>query len=68
MFHSLSECSVAVLLFNAAKENLGTAHVPRPVEPGDLLALARGPALRVAVLVQLPSDGVVEALAEVEPA
>jgi hypothetical protein len=56
------------LLFNAAKENLGIAHVPRPVEPGDLLALARGPALRVAVLVQLPSDGVVEALAEVEPA
>jgi hypothetical protein len=34
----------------------------------DLLALAHGPALRVTVLVQLPGDGVIEALAEVEPA
>jgi hypothetical protein len=56
------------LLFNAATENVGIAHVPRPIEPGDLLALADGPVLRVTVLVQLPGDGVIQALAEVEPA
>jgi hypothetical protein len=38
---------------DAATENLGVAHVPRPIEPGDLLALAHGPPLRVTVLVQL---------------
>ena len=64
---ALADCSVAVWLLNAATENLGIAHVPRPVEPGDLPALAHGPALRVTVLVQLPRDGVIEALAEVEP-
>jgi hypothetical protein len=36
-------------------------------QPGDLLALADGPPLRVTVLVQLPADGKVEAVAEVEP-
>lgn len=66
--HSLADCSVAVWLFNAATENLGIAHVPRRVEPGDLLALAHGSALRVTALVQLPDGGVIEALAEVEPA
>jgi hypothetical protein len=57
VLHSLADCSVAVLLFNAATENLGIAHVRRPIEPGDLLALAHGPRLRVTVLVQLPGDG-----------
>jgi hypothetical protein len=68
VLHSLADCSVAVWLFNAATETLGIAHVPRPVAPGDLLALAHGPALRVTVLVPLPGGGVIEALAEVEPA
>jgi hypothetical protein len=68
VLHALADCSVAVLLFNAATENLGIAHVPRPIEPGDLLALAYGPALRVTALVRLPGDGVIEALAEVAPA
>ncbi len=68
VLHSLADCSVAVWLFNAATETLGIAHVPRPIEPGDLLALAHGPALRVTVLVPLPGGGVIEALAEVEPA
>jgi hypothetical protein len=64
---SLADCSVAVWLFNAATENLGIAHVPRPVEPGDLVALAHGPALRVRMLVPCPGERLVEALAEVEP-
>ena len=68
VLHSLADCSVAVLLFDDTTETLGIAHVPRPIEPGDLLALAQGPALRVTVLLQLPGDGVIEALAEVEPA
>lgn len=68
VLHSLRDCSVAICLVNPATEYLGVAHVPRPVEPGDLLALAHGPALRVMVLVQLPGDGFIEALAEVEPA
>lgn len=41
VLHSLADGSVAVLLFNAAADNLGIAHVPRPIELGDLLALAQ---------------------------
>jgi hypothetical protein len=67
MIHALTDCSVAVFLFDAAGDNLGLAHAPRPVEPGDVLALADGPPLRVTLLVQLPAEGVIEALAEVEP-
>ena len=63
----LADCSVAVWLFDGDTDNLGLAHVPRPVEPGDLLALADGPALQVTVIVQLPAGGIVEAVAEVEP-
>jgi hypothetical protein len=37
------------------------------VEPGDLLALADGPPLRVTVPVQPPGDGEVGAIAEVVP-
>ena len=59
----LADCSVAVWLFDGDTDNLGLAHVPRPVEPGDLLALADGPALQVTVIVQLPAGGIVEAVA-----
>lgn len=51
---ALADCSVAVFLFDAEADNLGLAYVPRPVEPGDVLALADGPPLRVTLLVQLP--------------
>ena len=64
---ALADCSVAVWLFSGQTDNLGLVHVPRPVELGDLLALADGPALRVTVLVRLAAGGKVEALAEVEP-
>jgi hypothetical protein len=66
--HALADCSVAVLLVDAETENLGIVHAPWPLEPGDLLALADGPPLRVTVLAPLPAGGKVEALAEVEPA
>ena len=59
--------AVAVWLVGPEAENLGLVHAPRPVEPGDLLALPDGPALRVRLLVPLPAGGLVEALAEVEP-
>jgi hypothetical protein len=65
--HALAHCSVAVRLFDARTDNLGLVHAPRPVEPGDVLALVDGPPLRVTLLVQLPAGGSVEALAEVEP-
>jgi hypothetical protein len=64
---ALADCSVAVWLFDGQTDNLGLVHAPRPVEPGDVLALADGPALRVTVLVPLAAGGTVEALAEVEP-
>jgi hypothetical protein len=64
---ALTDCSVVVSLFDAETKNLGLVHAPRPVEPGDLLALADGPPLRVTVLVRLPGDGKVGAVAEVEP-
>jgi hypothetical protein len=67
VLQALADCSVAVFLFDAEADNLGLAYAPRPVEPGDVLALADGPPLRVTLLVQLPAGGVIEALAEVEP-
>jgi hypothetical protein len=63
----LKDCSVAVWLFDAETENLGLAHAPRPIEPGEVLALAAGPPLRVKLLARLPAGGKVEALAEAEP-
>lgn len=67
VLQALADCSVAVFLFDAEAHNLGLAHAPRPVEPGDLLALAGGPPRRLTRLVQRPAGGVIEALAEVEP-
>ena len=63
----LADCSVAVWLFDAETDNLGLVHAPRPIEPGDVLALADGAPLRVTLLVELPAGAKVEALAEVEP-
>jgi hypothetical protein len=42
LMRALADCSVAVSLFDAETENLGLAHAPRPLEPGDLLALTDG--------------------------
>jgi hypothetical protein len=67
LVRALGDCCVAIWLFGGQTDNLGLMHVPRPVEPGDVLALASGPPLRVTVLVQLPPGGKLEAVAEVEP-
>jgi hypothetical protein len=42
LVRALADCSVAVWLFDAETDNLGLVHAPRPVEPGDVLALAEG--------------------------
>jgi hypothetical protein len=58
---------LCIRLFNAAGDDLGLAHAPAPLAPGDLVARQQGQPLRVKAVVDLGPEGVVDALAEVEP-
>ena len=49
-------------------EDFGVAHLPRPVEPGDLAALEQGFPLRIVAVVNLEPGEKVDAVAEVEVA
>lgn len=49
-------------------DDLGIAHAPWPVDPGDVLALKDGPPLVVVGLVELPDGAAFDALCRVEPA
>jgi len=49
-------------------DDLGLAHLPRPVEPGDLAALEQGFPLRVVGVTDLEAGSAVDVLAEVEAA
>jgi hypothetical protein len=55
-----------VRLIDTDGDDLGLAHLPGPVEPGDLAALEEGFAFRVVAVVELESGGAVDVLAEVE--
>ena len=56
---------VAVRVFLSDDTELGTVHLPPPIEPGDLLAFEDGLPLRVVAVVPTPGDVRVEALVEV---
>jgi hypothetical protein len=57
-----------VRLFDSHGDDVGLAHLPRPVEPGDLAALEQGFPFRVVDVVELEAGGPVDMLAEVEAA
>jgi hypothetical protein len=57
-----------VRLMDSNGDQIGLAHLPRPVVPGDLAALEQGFPLRVLGVVHLATGGEVEVLAEVEAA
>jgi hypothetical protein len=61
----LGDLGTRVRLTDGNGDDLGLAHLPRPVEPGDLAALEQGFPLRVVTVVELEG---VDVLAEVEAA
>jgi hypothetical protein len=65
---SLGELGARVRLIDGDGEELGLAHLPRPVEPGDLAALEQGFPLRIVGVVTLERGGEIDVLAEVEAA
>jgi hypothetical protein len=55
-----------VRLFDADGADLGCAHVPGPVEPGDLIALPDGQPWRVVAVIEL-GDSALDAICKVDP-
>jgi hypothetical protein len=55
-------------LFDSHGDTVGFAHVPSPLEPGDVVALETGRPLRVVDVIPLRANDAVQALAVVEPA
>jgi hypothetical protein len=64
----LGELGARVRLTDGNGDDVGVAHLPRPVEPGDLAALEHGFPLRLVAVVHLEAGGAGEVLAEVEAA
>ena len=64
----LGNLGVCVRLTDGNGDDLGLAHLPRPVEPGDLAALEQGFPLRIVTVIDLEAGGAVDLLAEVEAA
>ena len=60
--------SVWASLFDLRGDSVGFAHVPAPLEPGDVVALETGRPLRVVSVIPVTVDEAVQALAMVEPA
>jgi hypothetical protein len=54
-------------LFDLRGDSVGFAHVPAPLEPGDVVALETGRPLRVVSVIPVTADDTVQALAMVEP-
>jgi hypothetical protein len=64
----LGDLGARVRLVDTDGDDLGLAHLPRPVEPGDLAALKQGFPLRLVAVVEFELGGAVDVLAEVEAA
>lgn len=62
----LGELGVRVRLTDGNGDDLGVAHLPRPVEPGDLAALEQGFPVRVVAVTERELGG--DVVAEVEAA
>ena len=54
-------------LFDLRGDSVGFAHVPAPLEPGDVVALETGRPLRVVSVIPLTGDNAMQVLAVVEP-
>jgi hypothetical protein len=65
---NLGDLGARVRLIDRHGDDLGLAHLPRPVVQGDVAAVDHGPPLRIVLLVELETGGAVDALAEVEAA
>jgi len=65
---SLGELGEQVRLIGSDGDELGLAHLPGPVEPGDLAALEQGFPLRIVGVVTRETGGKIEVVAEVEAA
>jgi hypothetical protein len=63
----LGELGARVRLVDSDGDDLGVAHLPRPVLPGDLAALEQGFPFRVVAVVDFKAGGA-DVLAEVEAA
>jgi hypothetical protein len=63
----LGELGASVRLIDSDGDDLGVAHLPRPVLHGDLAALEEGFPFRVVAIVDLDVGGA-DVLAEVEAA
>ncbi len=66
----MSEIGVPVRVFSRKGDDLGIAHVPPPVEIGDVLDLGRGPMLifRIVDMVETGPQSAVVALVKAAPA
>lgn len=63
----LRDLGARVRLHARDGDDLGVVHAPAPIEPGDLVAPAAGPAFVVTALVVLDATDALDPLAEVEP-
>ena len=62
------DLAARVLLLDGNGDDVGVAHMPRPVEAGDVVALEQGFPFRVVDVVEYDGVDGVELLAEVEVA
>jgi len=64
----LRDLGARVRLFDADYDDLGVAYAPRPVDPGDLLALDDGSEWRVIAVLDLDEAKALDAICVVESA
>jgi hypothetical protein len=63
-----TDLAARVLLLDGNGDDVGVAHMPRPVEAGDVAALEQGFPFRVVDVVEFDGVDGVELVAEVEAA
>jgi hypothetical protein len=59
---NLRELGARVHLYDATGDDVGVAHLPRSVEPGDIAAREHGPPSRTVALVDVEPGGPVDVL------
>jgi hypothetical protein len=64
----LRELGARVHLYDADYDDLGFAHAPRPVDPGDVVAQVDGSLWEVVSVLDLDEADALDAICVVEPA
>jgi hypothetical protein len=64
----LRDLGARVHLYEADYDDLGFAHAPRPVDPGDVVARADGSLWEIVSVLDLDRTGALDAVCVVEPA